>query len=420
MSSRRGRDGAARRLILTGGAVVTPDVVIEGGSVVVEDGRIAAIESHRYPLCDTGREIVIDVSGRHVLPGLVCLHNDAIEKAVNPRPGANFPPGLALMALDRSLASVGVTTQFHALAFIGMEGNERSVAVAAAVAEAIEAFRASMRGLIDHHVLFRCDVRSAHSLDTVCRYLHSARVKLVAFTDPALGQGLPRDVQRTYDQLRADVRAETTLEQWQARWTTYIADTESQIPRTHETLSRLVREIGAILMAHDDADAQTVEAMHALGCRIAEFPLTEAAARRAHELGMPVSVGAANLVRGRSLSGNAGARALARAGLVDILLADYHAPSLLRAVRILVYEEMATFPQAVAMVTANPARAVGLEDRGMLEPGLRADLAVVDLRRQVPEVTRLVVEGDVRYEAHAAGDAGSSDIMGREMLPAIG
>jgi len=386
------------RLILTGGTIVTPTDLLEAGSVVIEGEQIVAVTPRTYRPGEGMDETVHDVTGQHVIPGIVCLHNDAIEKAINPRPSANFPTDLALMALDRALISVGVTTQFHALAFIGTEGNERAVAATALLAEAITAFQASMRGLIDHHVLYRFDVRSPESFETVCRYLRTAPVKLIAFTDPMLGQGLPRDAARTYEQLRPEVRDTLSLARWQEQRTAYLEETTPRIPQMYEAAARFVRETDAILMSHDDETPEKVDAMHTLGCRIAEFPITAAAARRAHERGMPVSMGAANLVRGGSLSGNARVLDLVAEGLVDILVADYHAPSLLRGAFLIAEHGIMPLPAALAMVTATPACAVGLHDRGTLAAGQRADVIVTDASGSVPVVTRAIVAGTQSYQ----------------------
>jgi len=391
------------RLILTGGTIVTPTDLLEAGSVVIEGEQIVAVTPRTYRTGAGTDETVRDVTGQFVLPGIVCLHNDAVEKAINPRPSANFPTDLALMALDRALISVGVTTQFHALAFIGTEGNERATAATAPLAEAITAFQGSLLGLIDHHVLYRFDVRSPEAFETVCQYLRTARVKLIAFTDPMLGQGLPRDAARTYEQLRPEVRDTLSLARWQEQRTAYLEETTPQIPQMYEAAARFVRETDAILMSHDDETPEKVDAMHALGCRIAEFPLTAAAARRAHERGMPVSMGAANLVRGGSLSGNARVLDLIAEGLVDILVADYHAPSLLRGAFLVAERGFMPLPAAIAMITATPARAVGLRDRGALEAGRRADVIVVDASGAVPAVTQAIGTGTQSYQVAQRG-----------------
>ncbi len=143
--------------------------------------------------------------------------------------------------------------------------------------------------------------------------------------------------------------------------------------------------------------------MHGLGCRMAEFPVAIEAAERARDLGMHVSVGAPNVVRGGSLTGNASAMELASRGLVDILIADYHAPSMLHAALLLAERGIATLPEAVAMISANAANAAALHDRGALTPGLRADVIVVDYVGTVPVVVQHIVAGETQFQMLGSG-----------------
>ncbi len=389
----------SERLILTGGMVITPDGMYESGSVVIEGAQIAAISPRTYLTGSASDEITIDVRDQFILPGLICLHNDAIEKAINPRPGANFPADLALLSLDRALATAGVTTQFHALSFYGMPGKERTIAWAEKMRETITTFQASRYGLVDHYVLFRCDVRQPGSLDAILAHIDDGPVKLVSLDDHVPGQGQMRDVARAFAQLQPDLRPDMTEEAWQAERVAFMRASEGQIAQTYKRVSHAAHTRGFTLMSHDDDTIEKVEAMSQLGCRIAEFPVTVEAARHAHAVGMRVSVGAPNVVRGGSLSGNINAVTLAREGLIDILIADYHAPSLLPAAFRLAREGVMSLPEAVAMITATPAGAAMLTDRGALEPGQRADVIVVRMQGEVPVVTQLFRAGEAQYMA---------------------
>lgn len=388
------------RLILTGGTVVTPTDLYEGGSVIIEGVHIAAVTERAYPATATLRETVIDVGGRLVLPGVVCLHNDGIEKAINPRPCANLPHDLAMFALDRALAAAGVATQFHALSFYGMPGKERTIASAIAAHTAIAAFRASGCGLVNHHTLYRCDVRLAASLDAILARVGDDCSRLVSLNDHVPGRGQLRDMARMYAQLKPGLTRDMTADEWIAEREAFVRETDGQVALAHARLAEAARTGGITLVSHDDDSVEHVDTMARLGCRVAEFPVTTEAARQAKKRGMIVAMGAPNLVRGGSLAGNVSAMELAHAGLMDILVADYHAPSLLYAATFLAREALATLPQAVAMITATPAAAVGLHDRGALATGRRADIVVVRMRRRVPEVTSLVVAGESRYTIH--------------------
>jgi alpha-D-ribose 1-methylphosphonate 5-triphosphate diphosphatase len=387
------------RLILTGGAVVAPDGVYEGSSVVIEGGRIVAVTPRAYSSTNSPDETIIDCGGRFVLPGVVCLHNDAIEKAVNPRPNANLPLPLALATLDRQLAAAGVTTQFNAIMFEDSPDKERAIARAVAMHEALVAFAASGEALVEHHTHFRCDVRLATSLDAVLARVHDAPVQLVSLNDHVPGQGQMRNLALTAAQLATELGPGMTADAWLAEREEFARTTEAQVARSHDALAQLAQASATTLMSHDDDSAEKVDLMYRLGCRVAEFPVTREAARRARELGIQIAMGAPNLVRGGSLSGNISALALAHDGLLDILIADYHAPALLAAAWALARAGVASLPAAVAMIATTPAATVGLTDRGALLPGQRADMLVVRELGGVPVVTQLLVAGELRYAA---------------------
>jgi len=152
------------------------------------------------------------------------------------------------------------------------------------------------------------------------------------------------------------------------------ADQQLYSERHRRLLAEMCRERGLPLASHDDATAEHVEESHALGMTMAEFPTTPEAARIAHERGMAVIMGGPNVVRGGSHSGNVSARTLAAAGTLDILSSDYVPSSLLHGAFLLHEQQGLALAEAVAMVSATPAHALGLDDRGEIAAGRRADL----------------------------------------------
>jgi alpha-D-ribose 1-methylphosphonate 5-triphosphate diphosphatase len=396
------------RLILTGGTVVTPDAVHEQGSVVIEGEQIAAVEPRVYPAGQSRSERVIDVRGGMILPGIICLHNDGIEKAIHPRPNANFPRAFAMITYDRALANVGITTQFHAVSFLSLIAKQRTIESAVDQSHTIHAFAASGDGSLDHYVLFRCDVRQPESLDTILECIEDAPVRLVSMNDHVPGQGQYRDIEKYFEQIKPYMPAtmktdDEGMAQWLADRSHFKESTEYLVELTYNRLAIEARRHDFTLVSHDDDTVEKVEVMQRLGCRMAEFPVTIEAARRARELGMHVSVGAPNVVRGGSLTGNASAMELASLGLVDILIADYHAPSMLYAALRLHREGIATLPRAIAMISRNAATVASLHDRGALLPGLRADVIVARMVGDVPAVTHHIVAGNVQFETYGHG-----------------
>jgi alpha-D-ribose 1-methylphosphonate 5-triphosphate diphosphatase len=323
---------AGRRLLLANADVVTPERVVAGGTVVVEDGRIADVEPRSYP----SGPGVLDLGGRLLLPGLVDLHNDAIEREINPRPGAEFAPTFALLQLDRKLAAAGVTTEFHAVSFSERESTGRSLEFAARLCEAVRELRAGNDATVEHHVLFRLDVRTPGSLDALLPALDGASAPLLSLNDHVPGQGQFRDLpayRRYLTRFLAGEASEQRLDDLIEQGLRRAAATEHLVAETLTRVAAAAREHDMILMSHDDDTPERVDLMRGLGCEIAEFPLTVEAAARAAGGGMRTAMGAANAFRGGSLSGNVGALDLLARGLVDVLVADYYAPAMLAAGR---------------------------------------------------------------------------------------
>jgi alpha-D-ribose 1-methylphosphonate 5-triphosphate diphosphatase len=384
------------RMILSGGRVVLPDAVREPASVIIEGETIAAIEPRAYPARASSHEQVVDVSGRLIVPGLVDLHNDGLETEINPRPATNLPLSFALANLDQKLVGSGVTTEFHAVFFANMTRKERRLEEAAVRAREILAYAESGRAPADHHVLFRLDLWTPESLTLILETVGAAAVPLVSLNDHTPGQGQYRDVdqfKRYYREALGKSDEETDDE----------VRAQVALAREHQEVSdgilrgiaEAARSRDLTLMSHDDDTVEKVERMHAAGVTIAEFPVTFEAAERQRALGMTITAGAPNVVRGGSSSGNLAAEALIARGLVDVLCADYHAPSMLLAAWKIASDGLVSLPEAVRMVTLNPARAVGLDHRiGSIAVGKQADLVVVETAGPAPAVQMALRAGE--------------------------
>jgi alpha-D-ribose 1-methylphosphonate 5-triphosphate diphosphatase len=250
---------------------------------------------------------------------------------------------------------------------------------------------------VDHQILHRIDVWSPGVLDMVFASVDRMPVRYVSLNDHTPGQGQFRDIDgyiarmKAYEQTRgtAPLDVEGMLKTIADR----AADTDT-LPAIYARLRAEHARQPLVIATHDDDSAGKVDLGWNLGARIGEFPVTVEAARRQRELGMPIIVGAPNIVRGGSQSGNLDARILIELGLVDIICADYHVPSLLPSAFRIVDEGLADLPSAIRMLTLNPARAVGLTDRGAIEPGLLADLQLVRMSASgVPAVEEVFRNG---------------------------
>jgi len=363
------------------GRVVTPSTVVEDGHVVVSGGHVVRVgETPDYVLPDAR---TIDADGRVVMPGLVDLHGDDIEHHRHPRSGADVDPRTALTAADRTNLLNGVTTKFHAVAFENAPDDDRSLDDAETVAAELASEQYT---LADNRLHARCELSDV-SKRAVESLIEAGSVDLLSIMHHAPGDGQydRATFERHYTQDRG-FSDEAVAELAVARQS---VDATAQRERI-EQVADLAARADVPLASHDDESASKVESMAAHGATITEYPLTLDTAERAAELGVTTAMGAPNLVRGGSLCDNLDARKAVDRGVVDMLCADYHPPSLLAAPFVDTGEDL---PTRVNRVTRNPADAAGLDDRGRIEVGARADVIVVD-PEPTPTVETVLVQGE--------------------------
>lgn len=388
--------GADEPIVLTNATIVAGDRVVDRGSVVVHDGFIEAVEERCYAIAPG----TLDLGGRLLLPGIVDLHNDALEMEIVPRPGAQMDPSFALLHLDRKLAAAGVTTQFHAIAFAERPDTGRSVAYAEALSGAVRAFQETGDRAIEHAVLHRLDVRTPGAFESLVAALDRAPIAFVSLNDHVPGRGQFKNVDDYRQYVRRYLRPDASAEELEAvvgERLDHAARTQAIVESTLRRLSCEARGRPMILASHDDDTPERVDQMRELGCTIAEFPLNAATADRARERGMVIAMGAPNALRGRSLTGNASALEFLARGRVDMLVADYAATTLLAAAFRIVDVGLADLPSAMALVARNPAMAAGMADRGVIVPGHRADLIAVHRSDGWASVAATFVQGRLRY-----------------------
>ena len=357
--------------------VVLADSIIDG-TVVVVDGIIADIVEGRRRAVGT-----IDLDGDYLLPGLLELHTDHLEAHFSPRPKVQWPADAAVVAHDAQIVASGITTVFDALR-VGNVRGEDSVSqhmglLAAAIREATECGR--LRA--DHLVHLRCELACEDTVSGLAALIDDAGVRLISVMDHTPGQ-------------RQFVNLTKFREYYQGKVGFNDAEMETFIAERHEACDRLsipnrskvvamARERGIPIASHDDATSGHVEEARQEGASISEFPTSVEAAEAARSCGLMVLMGAPNVVRGGSHSGNVSATDLARQGLLDILSSDYVPYSLLQAVFALPRHDTGMdLPAAIRTVTANPAAAVGLDDRGSITVGKRGDLIRVCLDGDFP------------------------------------
>lgn len=373
-------------IVLTNARVVTAEAVFTG-TLRCREGLITDLDTQ-----PTQVSMALDLQGDYLLPGLVELHTDNLEKHFNPRPGVVWPALSAVLAHDAQMVASGITTVFDALAVgsIGEESRrlEHLEILTAAVHEA------QQRGVTraEHRLHMRCEVSSANLLSLWEPFCDHHMVSLVSAMDHSPGQRQFTDLDkyRHYFQGKHGF-SDTEMDAFVARQT-WAGETYG--PANRRALVESCRRRALPLASHDDAtEAHVLEAV-GHGMVIAEFPTTLTAARLSREHGMQVLMGAPNLVRGRSHSGNVSALELAREGLVDILSSDYMPISLLQGAFLLHRQVDLPLPAAIATVSRNPARAIGLDDRGEIAPGRRADLIRVRDLGDLPVVQQVWRAGE--------------------------
>jgi len=367
------------------GRIVLADEEIAGG-LSIREGVIASID----PGAGASGE---DLEGDYLLPGLVELHTDQLENYYRPRPGVFWDPMASLHAHDVQIVGSGITTVFDAVR-IGSDVDMPEMGVhVEKLTAAIAAGRNGGWLRAEHFVHLRCELPAHDVIAHFEAYAGHAHTRLASVMDHTPGQrqfSSLEEYKRFYkDRLgRSQGDVDAYLAARQAEHDRYAAPNRAHI------VAR-ARELGLPLASHDDTTLLHVEEAVADGVAIAEFPTTLEAAAAAHDAGLAILMGAPNVVRGRSHSGNVSATDLVRAGLLDILSSDYVPMALLQAAFLLPEKvDGLNLPRALAMVTANPARAAGLLDRGEIAPGRRADLVRVRLVDGLPVVRGVWRQGE--------------------------
>lgn len=358
-----------KKTVFTNGKIVTPGEVFSG-TLRVAEGVIQEVDPGVSRLSSA-----VDLEGDYLLPGLIELHTDALERHFVPRPGVRWPETAAVLSHDAAIMAAGITTVFDALALGDTQENSERILELDTMAGSVKTARAHGLLRVDHFLHLRCEVCYPEVVSLFRSFDGEPLVKLVSLMDHTPGQ-------------RQFTRLEKFLQYYQGKFSLSDGEAEELIRRRkenqkkysrehRETIVGLCRNRGLPLASHDDTTLQHVQEAASEGVVISEFPTTLEAARAAREAGLVILMGAPNMVIGRSHSGNVSALELARSGLLDILSSDYVPSSLLHGAFLLHHKMGWGLPEAMKLITLNPARVAGLEDRGELGEGKRADLIQV-------------------------------------------
>ncbi len=371
--------------VLANARVVMADNVVPG-TVLLRAGRIEAIDA-----AATATPSALDLEGDFLIPGLVELHTDNFERHLMPRPKVRWPELPALFGHDAEVAAAGITTVYDALGVGDAEPEAMRGQDMAPVLAALE--KASADGLLraEHRLHIRCELPAPNTLELFATFADHPLLGLISLMDHTPGQ-------RQWENIEQARIYYCGKKGWSdEKFERSVRDSRLSQEKYAQPHRRFFVEYAARrklpLASHDDTLAAHVEEGHAEGVVISEFPTRVEAARSARGKGMSIVMGAPNVVRGGSHSGNVAAVELARLGLLDTLSSDYVPASLLMGAFRLVADAQYSLPKALATVSRNPARALGLEDRGEIAPGLRADLVRIRIVDGQPVVLAVWREG---------------------------
>ena len=349
--------------VLRGETICKDDLALTGGCVAEKPSSAA----RRF-----------DAAGLCTLPGIVDIHGDAHERQFQPRPGIGFPAALALRDSAAQLIASGITTAYLGVT-LSWEPGLRSLDAWRAMKAALPGARGASATDLRVHLRFEAD--NLDALDDALTDIADGSVHLLGFNDhtPGIVKKLDNPIEVAKYAGRAGMKADAFRSLAQA-----VYARRHEVPAARARLAEAARLAAIPVLSHDDATPEDRAHFRAHGASICEFPMAEAVAADARAAGEAVVMGAPNVVRGGSHLGWASAAPLAEAGLVTILASDYFWPSMMASAFVMERRGVMDLAQAWALISANPARACGLHDRGRLEQGMRGDAVVVDRQSQAP------------------------------------
>lgn len=381
----------SQQTVLTNARVVLEERVIDG-TVVMADGRITDVDEKRASMA--GAE---DLGGDHLIAGLVDLHADSLEKHIEPRRKVFWDGMAAAVAHDAVTIAAGVTTVFDAVCIGEVVGRPAHEHVLESMFDGLDKACRADALRADHHVHLRCEVTDPDVMRILEPRISHANVGLVSVMEHAPGLRQMKDVTHLREYWMIGTRGMTPGEA-DREIDELVRRSRDVAPGMRQEVIRLAHGRGIVVASHDDETVGHIVLADELGIAIAEFPTTQEAAREAKGRGIAVLMGGPNLVRGGSNSGNVAAGDLAGAGILDALASDYIMSSMLMGALALTRDEYGIpLHEAVATVTRNPARIAGLNDRGRIAPGLRADLVRARLSSRNASVRTVWREGNRVY-----------------------
>lgn len=362
--------------ILIDGKFIAADIAIKSGKIV---------KIHEYKEYD----VAVDFGELRIIPGIIDLHSDAIEKEIEPRHGATFPIELCISELDKKLAMAGITTMFHAVGFEDNPKKNRSIQKARDQIE--EIYNANKHFLsIDNLIHVRFEIGDWESADTIIELMDKNMVDLFSIMDHSPGQGQFKTVElfKSYYENNHGLSKDEVAKMIQKR--------ENKNQNAIEKVLECAKKHNLTILSHDDDSIQKLDKLLKMGIRVSEFPLSLEVAKYAKQKGIQTGMGAPNIVRGGSQSGNISAISLVKEGVCGYLCSDYHPASMLQSVYKMNKDINYPLEKGFEMITSVPASCANLSDRGEIKEGKNADLVVID-ESKIPKVVLTIKDGETIY-----------------------
>lgn len=350
--------------------LVLPYGSFKNSSLEIESGFISKLR--------LGQEVKGMPEGLTLIPGIIDLHGDMLEREIEPRPGSCFPADMSIRELDKRHASTGISTAYIALSFAdyvekkGSSIEKRTQDLVSSICSLAPSLACDTR----IHARFELNYPNTKSM--LKKLISLGQVHMVSLMDHSPGQGQFRDLEYYISYMASWLKVSKEAAKIEL-------SKQLKIKNSWETirdLSDLAKQYDLVIASHDDDTKTKVATMRDFNVSISEFPVSLEAAKAAKDQNMWTIMGAPNALRGGSHSGNLSALDALNEGLLDILASDYYPASMLQAAFAIAKQNLRPFHEAINLISQNPAKAAQLNDRGYLQEGLRADLALVEPKTQ--------------------------------------
>ena len=384
-----------KKICIYNAQIILPDKVVRG-HILIEGHKISEVAENSFPSVKCYSDTtVIDAEGCYVMPGMIDLHSDAIEKEIQPRPNTLFPINMSFYELEKKLAVSGITTMYHSLS-LSDEWGVRNTDMVINIINSINRLKQT-RSMINHKIHLRYELTFLTGVSVLEGLIRDKSIDFMSYMDHTPGQGQFKDAEALKDfTIQSYGKNEREVEDSMDK----IIENQARIDWLKLiSLAKIAKSKGIRLASHDDDTRGKIDKLLAYEGTVSEFPINLETAVYARSKGIHVCVGAPNIIRGKSHSNNMKAIDAITNNAADIVCSDYLPSAMLPAVFHLTKEGI-NLTEAVKMVTLNPAKALGIDSEvGTVEVGKCADLIFVEMHQDYPILRKTLVGGNIVFQS---------------------